>query len=167
MKRCQGASKHVEKSKSVGVYLPEAECGLFISCFMPLSPRHFFAKLVCIWSWLGRWIQTSLKCQMIYTNFHISSQPHHPPKKQNQTKKSIQPNPTNKQRNKQTNPTQTWMPNHLKNLFRENMDLMTVWGSSLTAEILLIQLQHKINVGTETKISGLKLKKIQAEEEKN
>lgn len=47
------------------------------------------------------------------------------------------------------------------------MDLMTVWGSSLTAEILLIQLQHKINVGTETKISGLKLKKIQAEEEKN
>lgn len=85
--------------------------------------------------------------------------------KPNQTKK-VQQNPPNTQINKQTNPTQTWMPNHLKNLFKEDMDLMTVWGSSLTVEkTLLVQLQHKINVGTETKISGLKLKiKIQAEE---
>lgn len=65
---------------------------------------------------------------------------------------------------KQTNPT-PWVPIHLKNSFREDVDLMTMWGSSLTAEILLFQLQYKINVGTETKNSGLKLKlKIQAKE---
>lgn len=43
-------------------------------------------------------------------------------------------------------PKQIWMPNHLKNVFREDMDLMTVWDSSLAAKILLTQLQHKIDV---------------------
>lgn len=41
------------------------------------------------------------------------------------------------------------MPNHLKNapkLFMEGIALTTMCNSSLAAENLLIQLQHKINV---------------------
>lgn len=70
----------------------------------------------------------------------------------------VQPNPRNKQSNKQTNKPYTNLDAKSLEKLREDIDLITMWGGSLTAEILLIQLQCKINVGTETKISGLKLK---------
>lgn len=40
MKSSQEANKHVEKSKPVGVCLPEAERGLSTSSFLSLSPPH-------------------------------------------------------------------------------------------------------------------------------
>lgn len=72
---------------------------------------------------------------MIYVNFHISSQPHHPPKKPNQTKKASNQTPQankqiNTQTNKQTNPTQTWMPNNLKKLIQGKYDCVGQFTNS-------------------------------------
>lgn len=48
MKTCQGANKHVEKSKSVGVCLPEAECGLSTSSCLYLLPIKIVLQSLCV-----------------------------------------------------------------------------------------------------------------------